>query len=95
MVAVRVRAEFTTEPFLGEGDPPAHVAAAAEPLEHAGLTPDMGPLGTAVDGSAEAVLPAIAEAMEAAFASGATRFTLQVERVGAEPVQTEAVGGHG
>jgi uncharacterized protein YqgV (UPF0045/DUF77 family) len=34
-----------------------------------------------VDGAADDVLPAIAKAMEAAFASGATRFTLQVERV--------------
>ena len=81
MVAVRVRAEFTTEPFHGEGEPPAHVAAAAEPLADAGLAPDLGPLGTAVAGSADAVLPAVAKAMEAAFASGATRFTLQVERV--------------
>ena len=81
MVAVRVRAEFTTEPFHGEGEPPEHVAAAAQPLEHAGLSPDLGPLGTAVDGSADDVLPAIAASMAAAFASGATRFTLQVERV--------------
>lgn len=83
MVAVQVRAEFTTEPFHGEGEPPAHVAAAAQPLEYAGLSPDLGPLGTAVGGSADEVLPAIAEAMAAAFASGATRFTLQVERVDA------------
>jgi uncharacterized protein YqgV (UPF0045/DUF77 family) len=81
VVVVRVRAEFTTEPFQGGGEPPAHVAAAAQPLEYAGLSPDLGPLGTAVDGSAAEVLPAIARAMEAAFASGATRFTLQVERV--------------
>jgi uncharacterized protein YqgV (UPF0045/DUF77 family) len=81
VVAVQVRAEFTTEPFHGEGEPPAHVAAAAQPLEYAGLSPDLGPLGTAVEGAADDVLPAIAKAMEAAFASGATRFTLQVERV--------------
>lgn len=71
-------AEFTTEPFRGEGEPPAHVSAAAEALLQAGLTPDLGPFGTSVRGGAERLLPALERAMEAAFASGVTRFTLQV-----------------
>jgi uncharacterized protein YqgV (UPF0045/DUF77 family) len=78
---MRVRVEFTTEPFRGEGDPPAHVAAAAEPLTRAGLDPDLGPLGTSVEGEAETVLGALGASLGQALAAGATRVTLQLERV--------------
>ena len=71
-------AEFTTEPFHGEGEPPQHVGAAAGALIEAGLAPELGPFGTSVSGGAERLLPALERAMEAAFASGATRFTLRV-----------------
>ncbi len=47
---MRVRAEFTTEPFHGEGPIPEHVTAAAAPLTTAGLAPELGPLGTSVEG---------------------------------------------
>ncbi len=76
---MHVRVEFTTEPFHGEGPVPGHVTAAAEPLARAGLAPDLGPLGTAVDGDAGTVLPALLDALRAALAAGATRVTLQVE----------------
>ena len=79
MTLMRVRAEFTTEPFHGEGDLPAHVVAAADRLRSTGLDPDLGPLGTAVDGEAGAVLPALGDALGAALEAGATRITLQVE----------------
>jgi uncharacterized protein YqgV (UPF0045/DUF77 family) len=80
---MQVRVEFTTEPFHGEGDQlPAHVSAPADALRYAGLTPDLGPLGTAVAGSADAVLPALARALGAALDNGATRITVQVEAVG-------------
>ena len=75
---MELTAEFTTEPFHGEGEPPAHVGAAAAALADAGLEPDLGPFGTAVTGDVDRVLPALEQAMAAAFASGATRFTLQV-----------------
>ena len=79
---MHVRVEFTTEPFHGEDAAhlPAHVTAAADALTYAGLSPDLGPLGTSVAGDAEQVVPAMARAVEAALASGATRVTLQVER---------------
>ena len=79
---MHVRVEFTTEPFHGEDDAhlPAHVTAAADALTYAGLSPDLGPLGTAVSGDASRVVPAVAQAIEAALASGASRVTLQVER---------------
>jgi len=73
-----VTAEFTTEPFRGEGEPPAHALAARDRLRAAGLEPDFGPLGTSVSGPRESVLPALAEVLDSALAAGADRITLQV-----------------
>ncbi|GAA3363222.1 thiamine-binding protein [Saccharopolyspora gregorii] len=74
----QVTAEFTTEPFRGEGEPPEHAVAARDRLRAAGLEPDFGPLGTSVRGSRDVVLPALAEVCDAALAAGAHRITLQV-----------------
>ncbi|MEV4648710.1 hypothetical protein [Saccharopolyspora sp. NPDC049357] len=73
-----LRAEFTTEPFEGEGEPPAHALAARDCLLAAGLDPDFGPLGTAISGDRERLLPALAEVLDKALAAGASRITLQV-----------------
>ncbi|GAA4620533.1 thiamine-binding protein [Saccharopolyspora hordei] len=73
-----LRAEFTTEPFEGEGEPPAHAVAARDCLRDAGLEPDFGPLGTAVAGDRRTVLPALAQVLETALDTGANRITLQV-----------------
>ncbi|TDC91184.1 hypothetical protein E1161_17310 [Saccharopolyspora aridisoli] len=73
-----LRAEFTTEPFEGEGEPPAHALAARDCLLAAGLDPDFGPLGTAISGDREQLLPALAEVLDEALAAGANRITLQV-----------------
>lgn len=78
---MRVRVEFTTEPFHGEGELPRHVAAAAAPLVEAGLEPDLGPLGTFVEGDADAVIAALSRGLRAALDEGATRVTVQVEAV--------------
>lgn len=79
---MRVRAEFTTEPFQGEDEQlPDHVTGAAAPLSAAGLDPDLGPLGTAVDGDVDVVVPALALALRAALDHGATRVTLMLEQV--------------
>jgi uncharacterized protein YqgV (UPF0045/DUF77 family) len=61
---MRVRAEFTTEPFVGEGD--------------------LGPFGTSVEGDDRVLLPALGNVLAAALASGATRVTLQLERIDGE-----------
>ncbi len=79
---MRVRAEFTTEPFAGEGEPPAHVTHSAALLTEAGLDADLGPFGTSVEGDAHIVLPVLADVLRVALASGATRVTLQVEQIG-------------
>ncbi|EID56347.1 thiamine-binding protein [Saccharomonospora xinjiangensis] len=76
---MRLNAEFTTEPFIGEGEPPEHARAALRAAEEAGLSVDFGPLGTGVSGEDDALLPALGRIVSAAFAHGATRVTLQVE----------------
>ncbi|GAB3677075.1 hypothetical protein [Saccharopolyspora tripterygii] len=73
-----LRAEFTTEPFEGEGEPPAHALAARDCLLAADLEPDFGPLGTAITADREQLLPALAEVLDKALAAGANRITLQV-----------------
>ncbi len=78
---MKVRAEVTTEPFEGEGDLPGHVRAAADAMVARGLEPYLGPLGTTVQGDAEAVTAAIRDAARAALSAGATRVSVQVERL--------------
>ena len=78
---MRLTAEFTSEPFHGEGEVPPHAERAVEALREAGLEHDFGPLGTAVDGEAGAVLEALRDALARAFESGATRITVQVDRL--------------
>lgn len=78
---MKVRAELTTEPFEGEGELPAHVRAAADAMLAGGLEPDLGPLGTAVEGDVDVVTTAIRDAARAAFSAGATRVSVQVERI--------------
>ena len=76
---MRLTAEFTTEPFVGEGEPPTHATRALEAAEAAGLDCSFGPLGTTVSGESGALLDALGSVLGAAFAHGATRVTLQVE----------------
>lgn len=73
-----LNAEFTTEPFEGEGDPPTHAVSARDCLRAAGLDPDFGPLGTAVRGERAEVLPALADMLDTVLATGAERVTLQI-----------------
>lgn len=79
---MRVVAEFTTEPFRGEGEPPAHVTEAFAALENAGVDCELGPLGTSVSGDEQDVLNALSAAVSAALAHGAETVTLQVRRSG-------------
>lgn len=78
---MRLVAEFTTEPFHGEGAPPGHAVAALEAAEDAGLDCEFGPLGTTVRGDADEVVRALGDVLRAALAHGASRVTLQVEPV--------------
>ncbi|MBL1076474.1 thiamine-binding protein [Nocardia sp. 2] len=76
-----LRAEFTTEPFHGEGDPPPHATETLALLENSGLTCEFGPLGTMVEGPEAVLLPALQQVLDIALHHGASRVTLQVERV--------------
>ena len=78
---MRLRAEFTTEPFEGEGEPPPHVTATLDALRDTGLDCGFGPFGTSATGDSQTVLDAVATVVRVALSSGATRITLQVERV--------------
>ncbi|QWF82913.1 helix-turn-helix domain-containing protein [Amycolatopsis sp. CA-230715] len=75
---MELHAEFTSEPFRGEGPPPEHAVLACEAAERAGLRTDFGPLGTAADGEHDAVLDALPSIVRAALDGGATQVTLRL-----------------
>ncbi|AZP21244.1 MULTISPECIES: hypothetical protein [Streptomyces] len=79
---MRLRVEFTTEPFdLDEA--PAHAVAAREVVEAAELDAvDVGPFGNTAEGGAEAVLSAVDALLRGSLAAGATRISLQVNVIG-------------
>ncbi|MFC8232951.1 hypothetical protein OH782_10880 [Streptomyces sp. NBC_01544] len=79
---MRLRVEFTTEPFdLDEA--PAHAVVAREVIQSAELDAvDVGPFGNTAEGDADAVLTAVDSLLRKALESGATRISLQVNVVG-------------
>lgn len=79
---VRLRVEFTTEPFdLDEA--PAHAVVAREVIQTAELDAvDVGPFGNTAEGGADAVLTAVDELLRKALDAGATRVSLQVNVIG-------------
>ncbi|MFJ7218132.1 helix-turn-helix domain-containing protein [Amycolatopsis sp. NPDC098790] len=88
---MRLEAEFTSEPFRGEGSPPEHAIAARDAAVEAGLETDFGPLGTLARGEAKELYDALPAIAQAALDAGATQVTLQVRqaepgRTGAKPV---------
>jgi len=89
---MRLEAEFTTEPFHGEGEPPAHATAALEAARAAGLDCEFGPLGTSVRGERSALLAALSGVVDAALEHGADRVTLQVRLEGQQPAKPAATG---
>ncbi|MGV9453015.1 hypothetical protein [Streptomyces sp. NPDC003635] len=79
---MRLRVEFTTEPFdLDEA--PAHAVVAREVIEAAELDAvDVGPFGNTAEGGADAVLTAVDALLRKTLESGATRVSLQLNVVG-------------
>ncbi|MDG9712805.1 MULTISPECIES: hypothetical protein [Streptomyces] len=75
---MRLRVEFTTEPFdLDEA--PAHAVVAREIVEAAELDAvDVGPFGNTAEGGADAVLTAVDALLRKTLEAGATRVSLQV-----------------
>ena len=79
LTTVRLVAEFTTEPYHGEGDPPPHAQLSWEVIQAAGLAGDFGPLGTQFSGDAEEVLDTLRAVLATALGAGARRVTIQLE----------------
>ncbi|MFJ6560234.1 hypothetical protein ACIQMV_10175 [Streptomyces sp. NPDC091412] len=79
---MRLRVEFTTEPFdLDEA--PAHAVVAREVVEAAELDAvDVGPFGNTAEGGADAVLGAVDALLRRTLRAGATRISLQVTVIG-------------
>ncbi|MGW3140340.1 hypothetical protein [Streptomyces sp. NPDC001139] len=79
---MRLRVEFTTEPFdLDEA--PAHAVVARQVVEAAELDAvDVGPFGNTAEGGAHAVLTAVDALLRKSLEAGATRVTLQVNVIG-------------
>ncbi|WP_189601342.1 MULTISPECIES: thiamine-binding protein [Streptomyces] len=75
---MRLRVEFTTEPFdLDEA--PAHAVVAREVIQAAELDAvDVGPFGNTAEGAADEVLTAVDALLRRSLAAGATRVSLQV-----------------
>ncbi|MFI0822643.1 hypothetical protein ACH4TX_44450 [Streptomyces sp. NPDC021098] len=81
---MRLRVEFTTEPFDLDEVPP-HAVVAREAVQGAPLdTVDVGPFGNTAEGRADAVLAAVDDLLRRSLEAGATRVSLQVNVV-AEP----------
>ncbi|CAM5349868.1 thiamine-binding protein [Streptomyces parvulus] len=78
---MRLRVEFTTEPFdLDEA--PAHAVVAREVVEAARLDAvDVGPFGNTAEGGADRVLTAVDALLRRTLEAGATRISLQVNVV--------------
>jgi uncharacterized protein YqgV (UPF0045/DUF77 family) len=74
-----VRAEFTIEPFV-DGALGPHVTAGLDAVRAAGLEPEVGPFGSAIEGEAEMVHAAVARMLNDALAAGATRVSIQITR---------------
>ncbi|MCL7375680.1 MULTISPECIES: hypothetical protein [unclassified Streptomyces] len=83
---MRLRVEFTTEPFDLD-TAPAHALVAREVVEGAELDAvDVGPFGNTAEGGADAVLDAVGVLLRRSLAAGATRVSLQVNVVEGGPV---------
>lgn len=82
---MRLKVEFTTEPFdLDEA--PAHAVVAREVIQAAELDAvDVGPFGNTAEGGADEVLSAVDSLLRQVLASGATRVSLQVNVIGEDP----------
>ncbi|MFJ6727180.1 hypothetical protein ACIQPQ_19975 [Streptomyces sp. NPDC091281] len=93
---MRLRVEFTTEPFdLDEA--PAHALVARRVVESADLdTVDVGPFGNTAEGGAEAILGTVDTLLRQSLAAGATRISLQVNVLEAEGAEgSEGADGTG
>ncbi|WP_233518366.1 thiamine-binding protein [Streptomyces corynorhini] len=82
---MRLRVEFTTEPFDLD-EVPAHALVAREVVRGAALDAvDVGPFGNTAEGGADAVLAAVDTMLRRSLSVGATRISLQINVIGGAP----------
>ncbi|MYS82899.1 thiamine-binding protein [Embleya scabrispora] len=74
---MRLRIEFSTEPFDLDGVP-AHALEARRVIGEAGLDVEVGPFGTTAEGEADLVLAALDKVFRGALGVGATRISVQL-----------------
>ncbi|WP_103501837.1 MULTISPECIES: hypothetical protein [Streptomyces] len=75
---MRLRLEFTTEPFDLDRTP-RHAVVAREVVRDAPLeNVDVGPFGNTAEGSTDEVLDALSALLRGALEAGATRISVQV-----------------
>ncbi|MCS0605649.1 hypothetical protein NX794_31265 [Streptomyces sp. LP11] len=81
---MRLRVEFTTEPFDLDVAP-AHALVAREVIETAELDAvDVGPFGNTAEGGSDGVLEAVDALLRRTLDAGATRISLQVSVIADE-----------
>ncbi|MDB1089215.1 hypothetical protein PJ985_16760 [Streptomyces sp. ACA25] len=82
---MRLRLEFTTEPFDLD-EPPEHAVVARGVVQQAALeNVEVGPFGTTAEGAAEDVLAAVQLVLHRSLEVGATRISLQLNALGDGP----------
>ena len=69
--------EFLVEPFK-EGEPGAHVTAALDAAQAAGLAPELGAFATTATGEVSTVAAAVHDLIVAAMREGASRLQIQI-----------------
>ncbi|OEU91618.1 hypothetical protein DB35_09305 [Streptomyces abyssalis] len=93
---MRLRVEFTTEPFDLD-EPPQHALVAREVVQSAPLdSVDVGPFGNTAEGPAEEVLGTVQALLRDSLGAGATRISLQLNVLpdtGGDPAPDAAGGG--
>ncbi|MBU7600524.1 hypothetical protein JGS22_023560 [Streptomyces sp. P38-E01] len=87
---MRLKVEFTTEPFdLDEA--PRHAVVAREIAQNADLDAvDVGPFGNTAEGGADEVLAVVQSLLRRSLDAGADRISLQVTVVDSEQGEREA-----
>ncbi|MCW2873794.1 MAG: uncharacterized protein JWL99_5114 [Streptomyces oryziradicis] len=79
---VRLRLEFTTEPFDLD-EVPRHAVVARDVMRTADLDAvDVGPFGNTAEGSTDQVVAAVSDLLRRTLDAGATRISLQVNVIG-------------
>lgn len=79
---MRLRLEFTTEPFDLDALP-EHAVVAREVVGSAALEKvDVGPFGNTAEGAAGQVVDAVGDLLRRTLGAGATRVSLQISVIG-------------